>query len=331
MKTIILNFPQQFKAGVKAAQHIRLKGNIKGVCICGMGGSSLPGDILQLWLNATKNKLCLIIQRDYTLPHQLTKNWLVVMVSYSGNTEETISCFKEAQNMGLKIVAITSNGKIEKLAKKGKYPLAKVPSGLPPRMALGYQSAALLKILSNSKIIKIRIKDISDLSQTLKPEKWEIQGKKIAQKLKGKIPLIYFSNRLKIIANIFKLKLNETQTPCFYNLFPEFNHAEITGFDATNKQLTQMNKYFYALYFEDPDDHSQIKKRMRLTHKLLQKKGLKGEIIKLPKKPFFQKVFSCVLLGDWISFYLAKEYNVNLLQAKLIEEFKKQLKNRSSS
>jgi len=328
MKEIILNFPKQFKVGFRAAQNINIKPKLKKVCICGMGGSALPANLLAMVLEEYKEKLSLTIQRDYTLPSSVDRQTLIVCISYSGNTEETISCTKEALKRKLKIVLISSDGQLEKLAKRYSLPFVRIEKGYPPRMALGYLFGALIGILNALKFIPASLKkELIELEGTLKPEQLEKEGKSLATKLKGRVPVIYASNRLKYLARIWKIKFNEnTKIPAFWNYFPELNHNEMTGFEQGNHKLLSINNKLYLILLQDRDDHPRNKKRMELTLRVLKKRNIKGEIVKLKGKTFLERVFNSILLSDWVSYYLAKAYGVDPIPVKMVEEFKKLMK-----
>jgi len=328
MKEIILNFPKQFKVGFRAAQNINIKPKLKKVCICGMGGSALPANLLAMVLEEYKEKLSLTIQRDYTLPSSVDRQTLIVCISYSGNTEETISCTKEALKRKLKIVLISSDGQLEKLAKRYSLPFVRIEKGYPPRMALGYLFGALIGILNALKFIPASLKkELIELEGTLKPEQLEKEGKSLATKLKGRVPVIYASNRLKYLARIWKIKFNEnTKIPAFWNYFPELNHNEMTGFEQGNHKLLSINNKLYLILLQDRDDHPRNKKRMELTLRVLKKRNIKGEIVKLKGKTFLERVFNSILLSDWVSYYLAKAYRVDPIPVKMVEEFKRLMK-----
>jgi glucose/mannose-6-phosphate isomerase len=330
MEKVILGFPKQFKIGTEAAKNLKISGNFKGICICGMGGSALPGNLLNLFLKNKDIDIPLILQRNYNLPNQVKRDWLVIFISYSGNTEEPISCFEQAKKKGLKTAFISSGGKMETLAKKHNIPCALIPKGIQPRMALGYQFSALIQLLKNAGIIKTGLQEILSLEKALQPRKWETQGKALAKKLSGKIPLIYASGELKILARIWKIKFNEnSKTPAFWNYFPEMNHNEMVGFEKRKTSLAdcgqraRQNAKFYFIILQDENDHSRIRKRMTLTAKLLKKQGLAGEIINLQEKSLLEKTFSAILLSDWASYYLALQYNTDPEPVELVEEFKK--------
>ena len=318
MRNVILNFPEQFSVGLKVAQNIKVEGKFNGILVCGMGGSAFAPDILKIWLKNHKIDLPLHIHRNYGIPFQTDRNDLVVCSSYSGNTEETISAFKEALKYKLEIAVITSGGKLAELSKKNNIPLILIPPGLQPRMAVGFQLAALVKLLANCGILK-DCKDISSLSKTLNPKNLEIKGKDLAKKIKGKIPVVYSSLELKAIARIWKIKFNEnSKIPAFFNSFPELNHNELVGF--TNPAN------FHVIILEDFNDNPRNKKRMALTAKLLKQKGFPVDILEIKGKDILYKVFENLLLADWASYYLALELGFDPTPVKIIEEFKKQIK-----
>lgn len=319
MRQTILNFPKQFGVGLKSAEGIEIKDGLSGVLICGVGGSALPGDILKMWFKNNDIGFPVHIHRDYGLPNYIKENSLVICVSYSGGTEEPLSSLEEAEKRNIKIAAVTSGGKLEEICRAKGIPFAKVPSGLQPRMALGYQFSALAQILANCGIItKDNLKEVTELEQTLQPKRLEARGKKLAKKIKNKIPLIYASFKNKELARMWKIKFNEnSKVPSFYNYFPELNHNEMTGFG---------NKVpFFVILLRDSTDHPRNLKRLMLTSQILRKGGFGTEIIDLEGKDFSYKIFSNVILADWTSYYLALEYGKDPTPIKIVEEFKKKL------
>ena len=332
MREIILNFPKQFRVGFERVPKLTVKKPIKGVCICGMGGSALPGSILYAWINTKKIDLPVIVNRDYSLPHRVKRGWLVICISYSGNTEETLSCFREALQYKLKLAGIGSGGKLETLSKKHRVPFIKIPSGIPPRTAIGYQFGALVGILQKYRIFSK--KDVQELLslENIDAREFENYGKNLSKKLVKKVPIIYASNKFKIAARIWKIAFNEnTKIPAFWNYFPELNHNEMTGFTKCKMQnakckIAVQNSKFYFIILKDRNDYKRIKKRMDLTAKILKNQGVKGEIIDIKGKNFLEKVFSSITLALWTSYYLAKIYKIDPVSVRLVEEFKKKLK-----
>ncbi len=319
MRKMILDFPEQFKVGINAAEGIKSQGEFDEVTVCGMGGSALPADIFNIWLKSLKIGLPLCIHRNYGIPDQTDKNHLVVCASYSGNTEETLSAFDEAVKKKLKIAVITSGGKLARKAKEKNIPLVLIPSGLPPRMSLGLQLGALMKLLINSDVIGNGIKNLLELEKTLNPKALENQGRKLAKRIKGKTPVIYSSEQLRDLAKIWKIKFNEnSKIPSFSNFFPELNHNEMVGYtDSTG---------LHVIILKDLTDHPRNQKRIKLTAELLKKKGVPVDIIEIKGQNILYKAFNNLLLADWVSYYLALELGRDPAPVEIVEDFKKRMR-----
>lgn len=183
-------------------------------------------------------------------------------------------------------------------------------------MALGFQFAALMKILANAGIIRNELKNISALEKKLKPKNLENHGRKIAKKLVSKIPLIYSSGRLVPLTRIWKIKFNEnTKIPAFNNYLPELNHTEMASF-------TKVKNNFHVIVLRDPADYSRVKKRMELLAKILKVRKVPVQFINIQGKDILYKIFNNLLLADWISYYLALIYKTDPTPLKIVEEFK---------
>jgi glucose/mannose-6-phosphate isomerase len=322
----ILDFPEQFRFGFEAAENIGIKKNFKGAIICGMGGSGLPGEILKIWLGSNKISLPIILHKNYDLPFGINKDYLIVCISYSGNTEETISAYRAAKKKNLSIISITSGGKLARFCKKDKSPAVIIRSGIvAPRLAIAEQFAALLKILNNCDIIKNNIKDLLFLEKNLEPKNLENKGKKIAKKLVAKIPFIYSPENLKILPCIWKIGLNESaKIVANAGYFPELSHHEIMCFKNVNKKQLAGKKLF-VIFLKDAATHPRILKQMKIVQDLLKKQRIETESIQLEGKNILEKIFSNIILAFWTSYYLALEYEVDPIKIKLIDELKKRM------
>ena len=323
LKQVILDFPRQFTVGANAAKKIRVSGLFRSITISGMGGSALPADILKTIIenSPSAKKIAIFINRSYSLNWKARSASLNFFASYSGNTEETLSAFREALAKKLPCVCFTSGGKLAEMSLKNNTPLVIIPYGIQPRNALGYFIGAILQVLENSNILEGQLKTLLTIEKKLEAKmvKFEIQGKKLATKLKGKTPIIYATDKLGALAMIWKIKINENaKTPAFWNVFPEMNHNEMVGF-------TLLQAKFLALFLVDPEDHPQNIKRMKITAQLLAKHGVKTEMISLEKGSLMEKLFSAVILGDWISYYLALAYSQDPTPVVMVEDLKKKL------
>lgn len=326
MRNFILDYPNQFKTGFEIAKHVKIKDKFDNIIVCGIGGSTQPSDLLNTILYShdgiIKNtKIPVITNRSYYLPKSTTKKSLIFISSYSGNTEEPIYCFNQAKKMGLKMVGFSKGGKIEKLCAKNNIPFVKYPDDGPdfqPRFALGYSVSAMLTVAQNA--IKMDAKKvIMNIFSALKKFDYETESKLLAKKLVGKIPVIYTGDQIKIIARIWKIKFNETsKVPSFWNYFPELNHNEMVGY--TNPQ----GKY-HIVILKDLKDHPRNLKRIEITSKLLEQKGCEVTVIDLPKENLAVRIFANLWLAEWVSYYLALEYNTEPMPVRMVEDLKKML------
>lgn len=318
LKDVILNFASQFGYEPVVENAPNLKKTDKFIVV-GMGGSALAAGIVKVW----KPELDLRIHRNYGLPElkeEVLKEGLIILSSYSGNTEEVIDAFYKAKEKGLATAVIAVGGKLLELAKENKIPYVQIPdTNIQPRMALGFSLKALLKILGEEEALK----EVSVLSQSLNPAQYENQGKVLAEKLKGYVPIIYSSAHNLELAYNLKIKFSETaKIPAFCNRLPELNHNEMTGFDVRDSTKSLSEK-FYFIFLKDKNDDLRIQKRMVILEKLYTERGLPVEIIELNGKTIFEKIFSSLILADWAGFYTAEIYGVEPEQVPMVEEFKK--------
>ncbi len=313
---VIRNFPKQFAWEPKIENEGKLS-KLGRYILAGMGGSHLQGDIL----NTVAPESNLFIHKDYGLP-ALTKEdlsqYLFIASSYSGNTEETISAFKDAIQRGMGVAAISTGGQLLELAESYKVPYIQIPdTGIQPRMALGFGFKALAKMIGREDLVESSGK----LAFELKAEDFEEQGRTLATKLESRVPVVYASQKNYAVAYIWKAKLNEgAKVPAFFNVFPELNHNELAGFSSKGAIGSDV---FHFLFLKDSNDHPRIQKRMEVTEKLYKAKGMKVSLLGLEGRTILHKVFSSLLIADWAAYVLALKYGVDPEQAPGIEEFKK--------
>ncbi|HLC46783.1 MAG TPA: bifunctional phosphoglucose/phosphomannose isomerase [Candidatus Nanoarchaeia archaeon] len=315
MLYVLDTFWNQCEEALALAQNISVEGPLNGIVISGMGGSAIPGDILQGYADL---KVPVVVNRDYSLPAWVTKQSLVFLISYSGNTEETVACFNDAKERGAKIVGISSGGKIEELCLRNKVSFVKVPSGYQPRDATGYLSLPIITVLKNSGIITVEEDEFKALISTLKKDVKET-AKSIAKKMKNKIVVVYSSQRLACLARTWKSKINENaKTQAFYNSFPELNHNEMVGF-------TKLIADYFIVMIEEESDHVRIKKRMDITKRLLQDAGCSAMVVNVSGRKRLANIFYTILLGSYVGYYLAEEYGIDPAPVVMVEDLKKEL------
>lgn len=320
MEETIRNFPRQF-AWEPEIQNKEQWKRFEGFILAGMGGSHLVGDIFQ----AVVPGFNLSVHQGYGLPPWplvVLKDTLVIASSYSGNTEETISIFEEAISKKVPVAAISTGGKLLDLAKQSHIPYIQIPDiGIQPRMATGFMFKALAKMTGRDDLLQ----QAAELASVLHPEEFWERGRELSQKLANKIPVVYASNRNYCVAYIWKIKFNESsKIPAFYNVLPELNHNEMTGFDVQPTTKTLSEK-FHFVFLRDSEDRERIQKRMDVLGSVYQKRGLSVEIVELQGSSRMERIFSSLLFADWVALYLAKQYGTDPEQVPMVEEFKKRI------
>lgn len=322
MEETIRNFAKQFAYQPEIINKEKLVKHDKFILV-GMGGSHLPGGLIKTF----DPYIDLYIHRDYgipKLPEYFIKESLVILSSYSGNTEEVLEAGEQALKMKLAIAVMTSGGKLLKFAQEHALPYILFPDpSIQPRAAIGYTTIALATLLGRDDVLL-------GLKEMVITEDVEVFAKIISSPLINKIPIIYSSRENNAIAYNWKIKLNETgKVPAFYNVFSEQNHNELEGFDVT-EAFKPLLSNFHIIFLMDRDDHPQIKKRMQVMRDLLDSRGVSTSIFSLQLEAqveltIYQKVFRALLVADWIAISLAKEYGSNPELVPLIEDFKKKI------
>ncbi|MFA6307385.1 MAG: SIS domain-containing protein [Patescibacteria group bacterium] len=320
MRQAFIEFQKQFAYNPIIKNKKKYK-PAKKYIILGMGGSHLAADVIK----SINPSIEMLIHSDYGLPalaDKELKNYLIIASSYSGNTEEVIDGLKIAYQKKLNIIILATGGKLIKFATANNLPYIQLPDfGIQPRSALGFSCRALLKAMVQNKLYA----ETNILTKILKGKNYEVPGKKLAKELKNKIPIIYASSNNFSLAYNWKIKFNETgKIPAFYNVFPELNHNEMTGFDVA-KQTKDLSKNFVFIFIRDDKDHKQVKKRMDVVSSLYKKRKLPIINIKLAGKNKWLQIFSNLLLADWASYYTSQGYGLESEKVPMVEDFKKLL------
>ncbi|MCW8802811.1 MAG: bifunctional phosphoglucose/phosphomannose isomerase [Ignavibacteriaceae bacterium] len=281
------------------------KNNFSSIVFCGLGGSAISGDLLCDYLSG-ELKLPFSVVRGYNLPSYVNENTLVIISSYSGNTEETISCFEQTLKKNSKIVVITSGGKIGDIAAANKIPVINSRSGFQPRYALGLSFFSLLKLMHEIGFIdeETNSEKIIDLWQKQGEEysKENNQAVQIAEQIIGFIPVIYSSEFLTSTGYRFKCQLNEnSKLHAFHNTIPEMNHNEIIGWESYKE------KQFHTkvIYLFDKEYHPQNKKRFDVLNDILAEQKIDILSVSSNEKHKKVRIMDLIFLCDWISFYVS--------------------------
>lgn len=333
-KKVLLDFHKQ----IKAASDIYKKGavkldtsRIKNILYFGMGGSGIVGDLLNDVL-FDELKVPLRIVRSYLSPASCNAETLLIVSSYSGNTEETLSALDAAKDSGAQILAITSGGKLAELAKANKWILIEIPGGLMPRQALGYLFFPLYHMLGAHNLLaeyqqdlKEFIRFVADLNKKNDYPNAEghVLSMELAKTVHGKIPVLYSTAPyLNTISKRWQNQIQENgKSLAFANVLPEMNHNEIVGWELDIKGIQEL----IVIFLENEVPHPRIAKRIELSKKIIKNRGVKVVDIYSCGSTVMEKVFSLLVMGDWMSYYLALAYKKDPATIKNIDYLKKEM------
>jgi len=333
MQKYLYDLPEQFSEMLNLSIVLpdRYKKDYRNIVVSGLGGSAIGGDILRSYA-LDRCQVPVLVNRDYVLPAFVNELSLVLAVSYSGNTEETLSAYQQAQQRGADIIVVSSGGKLSELARNDGFLVVEVPGGMSPRAASGYLFCPLALILEKMDLLKGARLDLQETWQVLKELREEINpavaeehnfARQLARKMKDRIPVIWGSSAHSDIAAMrWKAQINENaKAPAYYNAFPELDHNELVGFEAPDELLSRL----LVIIMCDPDDHEQVKKRIRITGDIIREKVAGVIEIKTRGSSWLAKLYSLIYTGDYASFYLALEYGINPTPVKAIDYLKAEL------
>lgn len=283
----------------------------RSLIICGMGGSAIAGDIISAY-GQDKMDMPVWVQRNYGLPGWASQQDLVVISSYSGDTEESLSAYHQAQKNEMRILGITSGGKLGELCRKNNNPFLTIPGGLPPRGALGYSFFGLWGMMSKLGLIKTSRAEAMEAVELLETLVREYalespapknRAKELAIKLHNHLPVIYSSvDSLWPVARRWTNQINENSKMLSYcAFFPELCHNEIVGW----QELPQVRQNAKIVMLADREDHRSNNLRAGIISGIL--KAEAAEIINIETKgqSLLARMFSVIFLGDMASYYLA--------------------------
>jgi glucose/mannose-6-phosphate isomerase len=301
------------------------------IIVAGMGGSAIGGELLKDWAN-DKTSVPIMVQRGYSLPAYANKNTLVLVTSYSGETEESLSVFLDAVKKGCKIICISSGGKLSEYAEKMSLPYIRIPKGIPPRAALPYLFTPLpiilekIGLVSNVNVeiaeaVEI-LKDVCNENSPEKPVKANF-SKALASKINGTIPTVYGFGFYRAVAQRFKQQFNEnSKVPAKWESFPELNHNEIVGWEGAK----ELAKHFSVILIRDDDEPKEIRIRIEATKELISAESVKTFEVWSKGKTRLAKMLSTILIGDFTSVYLAILRGVDPTPVKTISLLKEKMR-----
>jgi glucose/mannose-6-phosphate isomerase len=311
MLSFCVDMKNHYQEAAKLADSIKINyPKPSNIIVAGMGGSAIGGDLLKDW---AKNKTAVPIEvnRDYHLPAYANQKTLVLITSYSGDTEESLSSFLDALKRKCMIYCISSGGALLDNAQRLNVPYLRVPGGMPPRAALPYMFVPLLMCLEKLKLVSGASAELDEalavlgqVAQDNSPEKLtkENLAKTFAAGIVGFIPVVYGFGFYRSVAQRFKQQFNEnSKMVAKWEYFPELDHNEIVGWEKAE----DIANSFAAIFIRDREESLEIHSRIETTKQLIHPSGIDMyEIYSQGKSPL-AKMLSTVCIGDFMSVYLA--------------------------
>ncbi len=330
----IQELPDQCEAAWEQCQDFVLPpdyDSVDRVAIVGMGGSAIGGALLK-GVIADQCPVPLTVVRDYALPAFIGgPSSLVVACSYSGNTEETLSCLEQALTRETRVVAVTTGGKLSSVARDAGAPVLEFEYQSQPRAALGYSFVLLLGLAYRLGLIRDYGADIAESVQVMRDWQEDLglevpqaqnEAKQMATDLEGTLPVVYGAGFLSAVANRWKTQLNENAKQWgFFETLPEVNHNGVVGLGIP-PAIRDLAAVLMLRSRLDPD---RIQARWRVTRELLAREGVATYQMQGRGEGHLAQMLSLIHFGDYVSFYLAVRNDVDPTPVENIAFLKERL------
>ncbi|MBN2152662.1 MAG: bifunctional phosphoglucose/phosphomannose isomerase [Candidatus Lokiarchaeota archaeon] len=313
MKWCLDEFELDKGKNIERSVQKRLPKRMAGIAISGMGGSAISGDVVLDWI-ADASRVPVIVNREYRLPACVDGSWLGFFLSYSGNTEETLSAYLDAKRRGINCICVTSGGMLEEAASKAGDLRLKVPGGLQPRAAMLYLFTALAIAVADCKLLdkKAMVADLLESHEVLGAMSKALgrsvplkdnPAKQHAAAVHGTAVLVYGFDFYRSAARRFKGQLNENgKNPAYYDTFPELNHNETVGWEVE----PGLARHFSCIFIRDPAQESPaLNVRIGFTRRLVSEKAKTAIDIVPSGRSRLARMLSVMYAADFVSVYLA--------------------------
>ena len=307
-------------------------GRPRAVVVCGMGGSGIAGDVLAA-VAGSGSPVPVLTHRGYGLPAWVGVADLVVAVSCSGSTEETLSAADEAVRRGCRLLVVgAADSPLEALGARGRGIFVPVTQGRQPRATVWALSTPLvvaadaLGLLSaGPDVVEATAAKLEHVALSCRPDADHIvnPAKRLALELSGSLPVIWGTSPLAgVAAYRFACQLNENaKTPATWGVLPEANHNQVVAFDGpfagsstrpvedlfrdrVDDEAPEQTRMVLVL-LRDNDEHVQVSRRAEVTRELAEERGIGVSSLIADGGSSFERIASLVGLGDWASAYLA--------------------------
>ena len=301
----VLRQPQQLESSFDVS--FQLSEQVRSIVIAGVGGSAWAGELAVTWPGV---RVPCEVVRDYKLPRYVGSQTLVIVPSFSGNTEESMACFEQALAKKTQIVVVSSGGELERRARERGVGYVRLPNDVEGRYGGWCTYRAIIDVVA---AVDCAIEDVNELASVadfLRPHAAQFtadvptvknKAKQLAEELMGRTPVIYSGTVLEAAAHKWKIDINENaKNVAFYGVLPEFTHNELVGWTSHPAE-----KPFVPVQLRSSFDHDRIALRFDLSNKLLSGRMPHAAEIRVEGATILEQLFWAIMLGDAASVYLA--------------------------
>jgi glucose/mannose-6-phosphate isomerase len=303
--------------------------DFRQVLIAGMGGSAIGADLLASYA-ASLAPIPVSVHRDYGLPlFARGAETLVICSSHSGNTEETLDAFEAAREAGCRVIAVCTGGELAKRASENNIPVWTFDHAGQPRAAVGFSFGLLLAMFQRLGFIPDQKNAVEDAIASMKKSRgyWKADvpaannpAKRYAGQLMGRWVTIMGSGLLSTVARRWKGQLNEVaKAGANFEFLPEADHNTLAG--TINPQET-LNAHTMTIFLRAPSDHPRNRLRSDLTRKAFMLEGLNTDFIDARGNTPLAHMWTLILFGDYMAYYLAMGYGVDPTPIQALVDFK---------
>ncbi|MHB8586243.1 MAG: bifunctional phosphoglucose/phosphomannose isomerase [Thermoplasmatota archaeon] len=298
------------------------------VLVVGMGGSAAGGDYLAAWADY-ESAVPILVRRGYDLPTWVDASTLVIGVSFSGETEETLAQFHAARQKGARLAAVSTGGRLERYAAKAGAPFVKIEGGLQPRAALGRTLSAQAILLEAAGVLKTRaaLKGAVDVLRAMAPDfatdlaPPRNEPKRVALALHGTIPGFYAEARLLPVARRAANQVHENgKGLAWWAEMPEMNHNELVGWWNTDTSDGTA-----AVFLRDRQESRAVSERWDFTAEAVRRQGVPLVQLEARGESLLARQLSLTFLADAMSVYWAIRRNIDPTPVDVITTLKKRV------
>ncbi len=327
-----LALPEQFDVARRSARevlpHVGLPSgaDVDAVVVAGMGGSGIAGDVLAA-IGATAATVPVVVAKDYSLPAFVGPRILVVAVSFSGTTEETLEAVDQAAAAGAPWVAVTSGGELAERSAAAGRPVLPVDDTIPmPRAGIAAVSVPPLVLMDQLGLLGGAAEMLDAASAQLHRRRAAIVAddaeiRTLARHVDRTVPLIYGGGRIGHLAALrWKNQVNENaKAPAFANQLPELMHNEVCGFGLHGDMTRQV---FSVIELRHSGEHPQVGRRFELLRPLVDEVVHERFVVEAAGDGPLAQLLDLVLIGDVWSLHLAFDQDLDPGPVPVLDDIK---------